>query len=195
MIFIQTIKKHLSSSLLLFAALSCLISLFFILFPIPNNTHTQKILIQNPSIQQDAKPTQHVQAVQTQIMPTQIPTGIPSILPTSLPQTTPTFIPPTGVPQPTTITLTVTEPDGTSSNAVTFSVGENPCSILYDAKNQGKIRSVTIKTYGPPLNSDYVQELNGYQNNWTFTLNGVSEPTGCSNYSVKKGDSITWKFG
>jgi hypothetical protein len=119
------------------------------------------------------------------------PASIPSNPLTSSPSNTPQ-------PQPTaqiqTITLQINTPDSSASHTVTYSEGRNPCTVLNDAKSEGKITSATIAYYGPPLNSDYVKELNGFQDNWTFSLNGEGKPTGCSNYKVNNGDTVTWKF-
>lgn len=91
-------------------------------------------------------------------------------------------------------TLQISEPDGTFSYSVDFSGSSNPCSLLNNAKGAGDIRSVTISHYDAPLNSDYVKEINGYVNGWNFSLNGTQEPTGCSNYNVTNGDTVSWKF-
>lgn len=100
--------------------------------------------------------------------------------PTSQPTTAPTVI------------LQIAEPDG----ATTFSlpVIGTVCDELTEAKNEGKIRSVTFSsTYMNSMHSLYITEINGYQNNWTFTVNGTA-PQGCSLVTPKSGDSIVWKF-
>jgi hypothetical protein len=93
-----------------------------------------------------------------------------------------------------TIKIEINKPDGNSSFTLTYHDGKNPCSILNDAKTEGKIQSVTITHYGAPLNSDYVKEINGYQDHWTFAVNGETKPTGCSNYTLTKGNIVTWKY-
>ena len=68
------------------------------------------------------------------------------------------------------------------------------CSIMEKAKDEGKINSLTMDdSYLSTLNSKYVKEINGYKDNWTFTVNGNS-PLGCSLYTVKPNDLIIWKF-
>ena len=93
-----------------------------------------------------------------------------------------------------TVTLQIHEPDGDSTITLTYHDGSNPCSLLSDAKSDGKIKSVTINHYGAPLNSDYVKEINGFTDNWNFSLNGETKPTGCSNYTISKGNSIVWTY-
>ncbi|HLC88132.1 MAG TPA: DUF4430 domain-containing protein [Patescibacteria group bacterium] len=71
----------------------------------------------------------------------------------------------------------------------------NVCQVLEKAKDQGKISSLTLDdSYMSSMNSQYVREINGMSNNWTFKVNGNS-PLGCSLYTVKPGDQIVFKFG
>lgn len=103
-------------------------------------------------------------------------------------------------PQPTSapsqaVNMQVTEPDGTFNFTVNLNSGNTACDLLNEAKQEGKIKSVTMDdSYMSTLHSPYIKEINGYQNNWTFTVNG-SSPQGCALYSPKAGDSIVWKFG
>ncbi len=191
MIFTKHYNKYLHSIVLLFAGISFGVGIFFLLFPIPNTKHIKKTIV---ATQITPKPT--VSATENQPIETIITqeiTEIPTAAPTSQSQTTTTSVLPTSAPQQSTINLTITEPDGTTSNSINLSGDQTPCSILNEAKNEGKIKSLTIQNY-PSMHSDYVQEINGYQNNWNFTLNGTKEPTGCSNYQLKQNDNVTWKF-
>lgn len=68
----------------------------------------------------------------------------------------------------------------------------NACQLLTAARDQGLIKSVSLKYY-PSFNSYYVEEINGYENNWTFKVNG-SSPKGCSLASVTQGDTVSWTY-
>jgi hypothetical protein len=101
---------------------------------------------------------------------------------------------PVAKPVPT-VNIQIIEPDGNFSFTVTLHDGNTICDSLTDAKLEGKIKSVTIDdSYMSSLHSAYVKEINGFTNNWTFTVNGQS-PRGCSLYTPKSGDMIVWKFG
>lgn len=128
---------------------------------------------------------------------------VDTAMPTRVWTVTPTLsfrqVPSDSIPTPTAVSISqvriqINEPDGNSVFSLALHSGGNPCSILTDAKNADKIRSVTLVEYGAPLNSAYVKELNGYSENWTFTLNGVSEPKGCSNYQLGNGDTVVWTY-
>ncbi len=111
---------------------------------------------------------------------------------------------PTVTPQPTTapttasvtntVSMQVQDPAGTSNFMVTLKNGANACDVLQEAKDEGKINSVTFDdSYMASLHSRYVTQINGYANNWTFTING-SSPNGCSLSNPKPNDSIVWKY-
>lgn len=93
-----------------------------------------------------------------------------------------------------TVNLQIIDPDGTSSFSVILISGNNLCDTLTEAKNEGKIKSVTMIWY-PNFNSYYVVEINGFNNNWTTALNGVQPRIGCSLIKPKPSDNIVWKFG
>lgn len=111
---------------------------------------------------------------------------------------------PTPISQPTSqptqapsniVNLQIVEPDGNFNFSVALKNGNNLCDNLTEAKNEGKIRSLTLDdSYMSSYHSSYVREINGYQNNWTVNVNGTV-PQGCSLYSPKSGDTVTWKFG
>ncbi len=91
-----------------------------------------------------------------------------------------------------TVNLQISEPDGTFN--FTLPVGGNACDELTEAKNEGKIKSVSFSNqYMSSMHSLYVTEINSYQNNWTFTVNGQG-PAGCSLASPKAGDNVVWRF-
>ncbi|MEK7570772.1 MAG: DUF4430 domain-containing protein [Patescibacteria group bacterium] len=107
--------------------------------------------------------------------------------------------PATSTPTPTstvaTATLEIQDPTASSRFPIEITNGMNVCDLLQKAKDTGKIVSVTFDdSYMASLNSRYVVEINGYQNNWTFTVNG-SSPLGCSLTHPKPNDTIVWKFG
>ena len=77
---------------------------------------------------------------------------------------------------------------------MTLNNGANACDVLQEAKNEGKINSVTFDdSYMSTMHSRYITEINGYSNNWTFTVDG-SSPNGCSLINPKPNDTIVWKF-
>ncbi|MGI8420225.1 MAG: DUF4430 domain-containing protein [Candidatus Levyibacteriota bacterium] len=112
---------------------------------------------------------------------------------TQLPVTTATPLP---TPQlANTVSLQIQDPAGTSSFTVTLKAGANVCDVLQETIDEGKITSVTFDdSYMSTLHSKYVTEINGFKNNWTFTINGTT-PLGCSLANPKPNDTIVWKFG
>ncbi len=149
-----------------------------------------KKLTPPPTPTEIVKKIQHV-AVTT---PPTVPVIPISMTPVSVSQSTPPTSQPSQAPKPT-VTMQIIEPDGTNTFTVTLNSGNNLCDNLTEAKNEGKVRSVTIDySYMSSLHSAYIKEVNGYQNNWTVTVNGKS-PQGCSLYTPNSGDSIVWKFG
>ncbi|MGH7203409.1 MAG: DUF4430 domain-containing protein [Candidatus Levyibacteriota bacterium] len=107
---------------------------------------------------------------------------------------------PTATPVPTsqptsTVSLQIQDPAGTSSFTVTLKTGANVCDVLQETKDEGKISSIIFDdSYMSTLHSRYVNEINGFKNNWTFTINGTT-PLGCSLANPKPNDTIVWKFG
>ncbi len=94
-----------------------------------------------------------------------------------------------------TVLMQITDPEGTRSFEIRLHDGATVCDILQEAKDEGSIRSLTLDdswlaTYG----SLYVREIDGFSNNWTFSVNGT-HPRGCSLYKPRANDRITWKFG
>ena len=113
-----------------------------------------------------------------------------------IPSNTPILLPITAA-EPTQaaklVNVEITAGGNTSSFSLEFTNSINVCDVLEKARNEGKITSLTIDdSYMKTFNSKYVKELNGYKDNWTFTVNGNS-PLGCSLYNVNDGDSIVWK--
>ena len=114
----------------------------------------------------------------------QIPSNIPILLPITAAE-------PTQAAK--LVNVEITAGGNTSSFSLEFTNSINVCDVLEKARNEGKITSLTIDdSYMKTFNSKYVKELNGYKDNWTFTVNGNS-PLGCSLYNVNDGDSIVWK--
>ncbi|MGH7246108.1 MAG: DUF4430 domain-containing protein [Candidatus Levyibacteriota bacterium] len=169
-----------------FLVLAVIAFVFAVVFSMPSKKTATVATKKSASAKSiSSSPIENKQVViKTEPSATIIPSSTPTTIPTEQQQST----------TPATVTLVIHEPNGTITDALVFHDGLNPCSLVSSAKDQGKIASVTIKTYGPPLNSDYVQEINGYQNNWTFSLNGNTEPKGCSNYTLSNKDTVTWQY-
>lgn len=199
-------KVHL---LLILSALSFLISLFAALAPNSakrNETGQETYYPPNKTeISSDVETTETsssgVKAVaRTDVLGTETPsltnpetTQPPASIPTpTLAQIT--EAPPTTRPVLSTVTLEIKSPSNSASFEISYKDGDNVCDILTRAKSEGHIQSLTIdNSYIQTLKSAYVVEINGFSNNWTFTVNGKSPP-GCSLYSPKNGDVIVWKF-
>ncbi len=210
------LRKRKVSPLVLIAGASFVIAFVFTLYPHnifqnQKQTEVKGISVVNPTGGQtntlaQSTPQQTITAQsQKETAPTVQPTLIPA--PTSKPIATPTTLAqaepiatPTLTPKPTqapvqTVTIQLIEPDGTSNFTVNLNSGNTLCDNLTEAKSEGKIKSVTLDySYMSSFHSPYVREINGYQNNWTVTVDGTS-PQGCAFYSPKAGDNITWKFG
>lgn len=119
------------------------------------------------------------------------PTSSPQI--TAQPSPTPTITPQVTIAA-VQVTLHITDPDGTKIFQVTLHTGDTLCDNLVEAKNEGKIKSLTLdNSYMQSFHSAYVREMDGFTNNWTVSVNNTS-PQGCSLYTVKPNDSIIWKF-
>jgi hypothetical protein len=88
--------------------------------------------------------------------------------------------------------FTLIEPDGTFNWVVGLGSGTTACDVLTEAKAEGKLRSVTMSYYSS-FHSYYIEEINNYHNNWTFSVNGKAPP-GCSLVTVGQGDNVTWRF-
>lgn len=144
---------------------------------------------QNNLQSNNAQPQTLANSTQTQPPSTPMPTEATA-------QSTPTPSPtqqPTTVPAQT-VNIQITDPDGTKSFQVTFHNGDNLCDNLTEAKNEGKIKSLTLdNSYMSAYHSLYVREIDSYSNNWTVTDNGT-EPQGCSLFNPKPNDNILWKF-
>lgn len=96
-------------------------------------------------------------------------------------------------PQPL-VNLRLNSPAGQFTYSIKATTVTDACNILTAAHDQGLIKTVTIDdSYRAVLKSAYVREINGYYNNWTFKVNGVS-PKGCSLASVKTGDTVLWEY-
>lgn len=131
--------------------------------------------------------------------PSPVNSQTPQPSPTPQTSTSPLRQPADPTPSPTPETQTVNieiKASGSSSNFSTaVNEGMNVCEAMQKAKDEGKIQSITFDdSYLAAFKSKYVLEINGLQNNWTFTVNGAS-PLGCSLIQLKPNDSIVWTFG
>lgn len=148
---------------------------------IPTSTPTPTVIYQTPT-------TQTVAASPTISHPTTNQTA--TVIPTT---TQPTQSPTQASSQ--TVSMHIIDPidpDGTNNFMVNLHSGNTICDSLQEAKSEGKIQSVSMTWY-QSFNSYYVTEINGFSNNWTFTVDGQS-PQGCSLYTPKAGDTIVWKY-
>lgn len=72
--------------------------------------------------------------------------------------------------------------------------GVSVYDVMKDASNEGF--SFEGKEY--PSMGFFVEKINGIKNgeggNWIYYVNGVEASIGISNYIIKDGDIITWKF-
>ena len=156
--------------------------------PTPTQIPSKSNTIAVHSARTQNKTTQTVSNVNIQNLPS--PTAIPTI---TLSPTITLITTPTQTIQ--NINMQLITPDGTSNFSVVLKSGANACDVLQEAKDEGKINSVTFDdSYVSSLHSRYVTEINSYKDNWTFTVNGNS-PLGCSLSNPKPNDVIVWKFG
>lgn len=72
--------------------------------------------------------------------------------------------------------------------------GVSVYDVMKDAENDGF--SFKVKEY--PSMGFFVEEINGIKNGdggyWIYYVNGVEASVGISNYVIKDGDIINWKF-
>jgi hypothetical protein len=62
-------------------------------------------------------------------------------------------------------------------------------------RNEGKINFIE-KNY--PVMGKFIEEINGIKNSgkqgWIYYVNGVEAQVGVSNYKIKSGDIVSWKY-
>jgi hypothetical protein len=144
--------------------------------PIPTPSLTQQT---NPSLTLADTPINHV------LTPTVIPTVTITLAPTNTPI-------PTSVVS--FVNVQIQMPDAILNFSIELKQEMNVCDVLQKAKDEDKIKSLTFDdSYLSAYKSRYVYEINGYKNNWTFTVNGNS-PLGCSLSTPKANNMIIWKF-
>lgn len=101
---------------------------------------------------------------------------------------------PTPAPATKKVTIEIKQPDNAFSFDIEITEGINACAVMQKAKDEGKINSVTISDkYLESFGTLLVEEINGFKNNWVFTVNGES-PNGCSLVTLKNGDKVSWEF-
>lgn len=129
------------------------------------------------------------------------PTFTPTIaLVTTAPSSTPV---PTNSPTPTptlafsgvTVSLSV---NGSALGSVLVEAGTNPCGVLNAALVQGKISSVDIRD-SSQFGTQVVYQINEAPKDtsqvwWTYSINGVNPPKGCSFFIVNNNDNISWNY-
>ncbi len=142
----------------------------------PENREVFKSTSTEPGFKKTAAPV---------VQPTKNAAAASPAVATSAPETAPGNL----------VNLKIITPGKKDSFAVELKDGQNVCDNLIQAKAEGKLTSLTINTsYLKTYGSAYVYEINGYKNNWTFTINGASPPTGCSDVFPKNNDAIVWTF-
>lgn len=120
-----------------------------------------------------------------QVVSTPTPTASPSPSPSLEPSPTP-------VAQK--VSIEIKQPDSQINFDLEITEGINVCQAMQKAKDEGKINSISISDkYLESFGTLFVEEINGYKNNWVFTVNGES-PNGCSLVTLKNGDKVAWEF-
>lgn len=193
----KIILRIFSTPFIILSFISFIISFLFLV-----QTHFVKFKNRQPHPELNTQLTLSITPTPTpHVISSSPPTDIPANMPTyvilstshySNPQSSPT--PKTVSPSKSVITVRLEEPKGNFKFTLYLPDSANPCSVLNSLKEAGKLNSLTIIHYGPPLNSDYVKEIDGYSDNWTFELDGEKKPAGCSNYSLSPGSSVKWRF-
>lgn len=119
----------------------------------------------------------------------------PSPSPSSSPSPSPSpSLEPSPSPVVRTVAVEIKQPDATLNFDLEITNEMNVCQVMQKAKDQGKINSISISDkYLESFGTLFVEEINGYKNNWTFTVNGES-PNGCSLVTLKNGDKVAWEF-
>lgn len=120
-------------------------------------------------------------------------TQVVSPTPSQTPEPTPTIVP-SPSPASQTVSIEINSPSEKSNFTIDITDNMNACQILQKAKEEGKITSLTLDDkYLESFGTLLVAEMNGYSNNWVFTVNGES-PMGCSLSFPKSGDQIVWNY-
>lgn len=145
------------------------------------------LILPSPTIGQIISPQINKPTAGSSSYSTVAPTAAPSEMPTLTPTAAPIVV-------ARTVSVEIKTADSSSNFSVELKDGMNVCDVLQKAKDEGKISSLTIDdSYLSNLKSRYVSEINGYKNNWTFKVNGVS-PLGCSLSNPKPDDIIIWNI-
>ncbi|MCA9349898.1 DUF4430 domain-containing protein [Candidatus Saccharibacteria bacterium] len=142
----------------------------------------------NPPTNQNLSP-QVTRSDQGPTTPNPQPTLTPEV--TSLSQPTPQ---PTIIPTTLAVKLQINL-DPVIQLSVTDQI--NQCDLLNQAFTQGKLTELNIR-YFSEYSSLGVLSINGIGNPnqvyWTYKVNGVSPPLGCSQVLVKSGDFVFWEY-
>lgn len=96
-------------------------------------------------------------------------------------------------PNPSQNTITVSlEINNTAVGEVAVPPDSNQCEVLSKARDQGVIQNVSMQWYAQ-YNSYFVTKINGVTGSWTYKVNGLSPPVGCSNTKAQSGDTVHWE--
>lgn len=144
------------------------------------------------------------------VVPSPLPSNVPSSFENSTAnntentqQPTPTQTPsesitPQSTPTPQQLKLlTYVSIDGAGEFSIELEQGKNHCDVLSQAKNEGKLSSLTMKFFAG-FSSNAVYEINGLGDEsqvwWTYEVNGKSPPYGCSQQQVQNNDHVKWIY-
>lgn len=87
--------------------------------------------------------------------------------------------------------------NGASQGTVKIKSGQNQCQVLRAALAQGIIYDLDMRYY-EQYKTEAVYRINGVGDpskiQWTYTVNGVPPPKGCSLISANNGEVINWQY-
>lgn len=104
---------------------------------------------------------------------------------------------PTGQLQTFPVTLTIEHPTSTKTYNLTTREGETAMAITEQASQQHGIQLSTKEfSFGKMVETiDGVSSDQSANKYWTLYINGQMSNVGASDYKLKSGDTITWKYG
>jgi len=98
--------------------------------------------------------------------------------------------------KPATLTVTLSV-QGKLMGDIALASGSNHCDVLTVAKQSGRLSSLDMR-YNAQYQSYAVYVIDGLGDSrtveWTYTVNGVTPPLGCSHVKAKDGDFVQWKL-
>lgn len=94
------------------------------------------------------------------------------------------------------VTLTLEKPDGTKTFSASLPAGATVYDLLKSASAEHDF-SLRVKDYSFGV---FIEEIDGLVNNpganvyWMYSVNGAHAPVGASEYKLKEGDEVAWKY-